>query len=101
MSYKSGGIPCRSLLVHLDTRTVEGVWIRDLRVENGREIVLKGVATSYDALANFLKCLEEDKGFFVEKPALTGSERKADREGSLLVVITPSFGCVLSLLSPE
>ena len=85
LSLAHGGIPCRSLLVHLGTRTVEGVWIRDLRVENGREIVLKGVATSYDALANFLKCLEEDKGFFVEKPALTGSERKADREGSLLV----------------
>ena len=85
LSLAHGGIPCRSLLVHLGTRTVEGVWIRDLHVENGRKIVLQGVATSYDALANFLKCLEEDKGFFVEKPALTGSERKADREGSLLV----------------
>ena len=76
ISLSKGALPCRSLLVHFGTRTVEGAWIRGLRVVDGHAVELEGAATSYDALADFVRVLEEDKGFFRAAPVLKKSERK-------------------------
>lgn len=78
-------LSCRSLLVHFGTRTVEGAWIRELRVGDGHTVEIEGAATSYDALANFVRSLEEDKGFFKSAPVLKKSERRQEAAGTPLV----------------
>ena len=85
ISLSKGALPCRSLLVHFGTRTVEGAWIRGLRVVDGHAVELEGAATSYDALADFVRVLEEDKGFFRAAPVLKKSERKQEAAGGSLV----------------
>lgn len=84
-SLSKGALPCRSLLVHFGTRTVEGAWIRELRVVDGHAVELEGAATSYDALANFVRALEEDKAFFTASPLLKKSERRQEGAGRALI----------------
>lgn len=84
-SLSKGALPCRSLLVHFGTRTVEGAWIRGLRVVDGHAVELEGAATSYDALANFVRALEEDKAFFTASPLLKKSERRQEGAGRALI----------------
>lgn len=84
-SLSKGALPCRSLLVHFGTRTVEGAWIRELRVVDGHAVELEGAATSYDALANFVRSLEEDKAFFTASPLLKKSERRQEDPGKALI----------------
>ena len=84
-SLSKGALPCRSLLVHFGTRTVEGAWIRGLRVVDGHAVELEGAATSYDALANFVRALEEDKAFFTVSPLLKKSERRQEGAGRALI----------------
>ena len=84
-SLSKGALPCRSLLVHFGTRTVEGAWIRELRVVDGHAVELEGAATSYDALANFVRSLEEDKAFFAASPLLKKSERRQEDPGKALI----------------
>lgn len=84
-SLSKGALPCRSLLVHFGTRTVEGAWIRELRVVDGHAVELEGAATSYDALANFVRSLEEDKAFFTASPLLKKSERRQEGAGKALI----------------
>ncbi len=84
-SLSKGALPCRSLLVHFGTRTVEGAWIRELRVVDGHAVELEGAATSYDALANFVRSLEEDKAFFTASPLLKKSERRQEGAGRALI----------------
>ena len=85
ISLSKGALPCLSLLVHFGTRTVEGAWIRGLRVVDGHAVELEGAATSYDALADFMRVLEEDKGFFRAAPVLKKSERKQEAAGGSLI----------------
>ena len=85
ISLSKDALPCRSLLVHFGTRTVEGAWIRGLRVVDGHAVELEGAATSYDALADFVRVLEEDKGFFRAAPVLKKSERKQEAAGGSLI----------------
>ncbi len=55
------------------------------RVVDGHVVELEGAATSYDALADFVRVLEEDKGFFRAAPVLKKSERKQEAAGGSLV----------------
>lgn len=85
LSLAKGAVPCRSLLVHFGTRTVEGAWIRELRVVDGHVIEIEGAATSYDALANFVRSLETDRSFFTAAPLLKRSELRKEAAGKPLV----------------
>lgn len=85
LSLSEGAVPCRSLLVHFGAHTVEGVWIRDLRVVDGHVVEVGGAATSYDALAEFVRSLEADEAFFKAAPVLRSSERRKETAGDTLV----------------
>lgn len=85
LSLSEGAVPCRSLLVHFGAHTVEGVWIRDLRVVDGHVVEVGGAATSYDALAEFVRSLESDEAFFKSAPVLRSSERRKETAGDTLV----------------
>lgn len=85
LALSQGAMPCRSLLVHFGTRTVEGAWIRDLRVLDGHLIEIEGAAVSYDALANFVRAMEADRDFFTAAPLLKKSELRREAAGKPLV----------------
>ena len=62
-----------SVLVHLGSRTVEGVWLDRLEFEGRDKLRLAGRAASYEAVAGFLQAFEEDKDFFPQGPVLESS----------------------------
>lgn len=68
-----------SLLVYLGTKTVDGVWIEKMVLQDHmQQAVLQGRAVSYAALADFLQMLEQEKDFFTAKPVLTSSGQTKD-----------------------
>ncbi|MDD6133709.1 MAG: PilN domain-containing protein [Selenomonadaceae bacterium] len=73
-------IPWYSVLVHLGSRTVEGVWLERLEFEGRDKLRLSGRAVSYEAVADYVKVFEEDKEFFPQGPVLESSEEKEKQE---------------------
>ena len=66
-----------SVLVHLGANTREGVYItRMMNGNDGRSLILEGQAVSYDALAEFVDGLEQDRDFFPQGVILHDSEVK-------------------------
>ena len=64
-----------SLLVHLGVNTTEGVFLTGLYTSNdGRQLYMEGKAVNYDALAEFVGQLEEDRAIFAQGVKLARSE---------------------------
>lgn len=77
------GIPWYSVLVHLGCHTTEGVYITDLEIGNaGSQLRLEGRAVNYDALAEFVGSLEQDRAFFPQGAILEDSSLDKGRDGS-------------------
>ncbi|SFT52375.1 Tfp pilus assembly protein PilN [Selenomonas sp. GACV-9] len=72
--------PWYSLLVHLGTMTVDGVWLDGLELQEQDEIRIEGQAVSYDAIADFVQAFEKDKDFFSAGPVLESSGSAAGKE---------------------
>lgn len=85
LTLSKDALACRSLLVHFGTRTVEGAWIRTLRVVDKKTVEIEGAAISYDALAKFVRSLEMDTGIFQKAPLLKKSERRQDTADRSLI----------------
>ena len=66
-------IPWYSVLVHLGSRTVEGVWLERLEFEGRNKLHLTGRAASYEAVAAFVQAFEEDRDFFPQGAVLESS----------------------------
>jgi len=76
------GAPWYSLLVHLGTNTVEGVYLTKVYASSdGQQLNLEGQAVTYDALAEYMGQLEADREFFSQGIRLDNS-----------VLVKESFG---------
>jgi Tfp pilus assembly protein PilN len=67
-----------SLLVHLGTKTMPGVWLDGAAFHANGRLQLSGKAVDYDALAQFLSLLEQDKEIAGMKPGLERSALSQD-----------------------
>ena len=56
--------PWRSLLIHFGTVKIQGVWLKEIHSLGDRNIEIKGEAVSYEAAANYVKALENDRDVF-------------------------------------
>lgn len=68
--------PWRGLLVHFGSIKVDGVWLREMRTLEDNSIEIKGEAVSYEAVASYVKALEDDKDIF-SKVELKNSETQS------------------------
>ena len=81
-----------SVLVHLGANTKEGVFITSMvSDDDGRSLKLEGQAVSYDALAEFVDGLEQDRDFFPQGIRLQDSEtmgRSQENKGMVKFSLT-------------
>ncbi|MBR1396932.1 MAG: PilN domain-containing protein [Selenomonadaceae bacterium] len=54
----------RSVLIHLGTVKVYGVWLTNVKTMENNVIEISGEAMTYEAMANFVNTLENDREFF-------------------------------------
>ena len=73
--------PLDSVLIHLGTVTVEGVWLTEVDCTGEKAMVMRGEAVDYSALGDFLEAFEKDRGFFPSVPLLEDSRQKAEGGG--------------------
>jgi hypothetical protein len=73
--------PLDSVLIHLGTVTVEGVWLTEVDCTGEKTMVMRGEAVDYSALGDFLEAFEKDRGFFPSVPLLEDSRQKAEGGG--------------------
>lgn len=66
--------PWRSILVHLGTMTVDGVWLSEITMTKSNVLEIHGKAIQYEALAEFMQKFEGDKDFFPSAPVLKSSQ---------------------------
>ncbi len=66
-------LPWRSIFIHLGTMTVDGVWLSDITSLTRNSLEIRGKATGYESLAEFLQKFEEDRDFFPQPPLLKSS----------------------------
>ena len=89
--------PWRSILVHLGSMTVDGVWLSEITVPKSNELEIHGKAVQYEALAEFLQKFEGDKEFFPSVPILKSSQAENSEADSTTV----SFQLTLKLDTRE
>ena len=65
--------PWYSVLIHFGSMTTEGAWLDSLKLEGEDTLHLQGHAVSFEALADYIKAFEQDKGFFPQGPVLESS----------------------------
>ena len=69
------GLQWYSVLVHLGANTKEGVFLtRMVSSDDGRSLELEGQAADYDALAEFVDGLEQDRDFFPQGVTMHDAE---------------------------
>ena len=56
--------PWRSFLIHFGSIKVQGVWLREIRSSENGNIEIKGEAVSYEAMASYVKTLENNENIF-------------------------------------
>ena len=74
MTLSKVSFPWRSLLIHFGTIKVKGVWLKEIRASNNETIEVKCEAVNYEAMANFVKELENDTEFFSNNLKVKNSE---------------------------
>lgn len=65
-----------AIMVHLSNLVIDNVWLTEVSLNNNNELLLKGNAFDYKALAIFLKKIEQDHIF--KNTSLINSESKQD-----------------------
>lgn len=85
--------PWRSILIHLGTMTVDGVWLSEVTMPKSNELEIQGKAIQYEALAEFLQKFEGDKEFFPSAPILKSAQAEAGESHSSTV----TFQLILKL----
>lgn len=78
VALSAGNIPWYGILVHFGTMTTEGIWLEQMEMQDGQNIVLKGHAVSYGALSDFVQRFERDTEFFPQGPVLDQSEMQQE-----------------------
>jgi Tfp pilus assembly protein PilN len=65
-----------AIMVHLSNLVIDNVWLTEVSLNSNNELILKGNAADYKALATFLKKIEQDRIF--KNTSLINSESKQD-----------------------
>ena len=83
-----GQVPGYALLLHLGLDTCEGVYITELSSAQADSIQLSGRAVTYDALADYMNRLTEDKDFFAGSVQLESAaeEQAGQRKNTVDIV---------------
>ena len=82
-------ITWRSLLIHLGTLKINGVWLKKIYVNDENVVEISCEAVNYETMANFVKILENDVEFFSKGIIIKSSEMNQNTSTVLFVIDLP------------
>ena len=71
-------IPALSVLIHLGTKNVNGVYLTGMTLDMDQHLLLSGKADSFESLAEYMHKYEEDTDSFPRGPVLRESRVKEE-----------------------
>ena len=61
---RKSSFPWRSFLIKFGSIKIQGVWLREIRSSENGNIEIKGEAVNYEAMARYVKALENNEDIF-------------------------------------
>ena len=78
--------PWRGLLIHFGAVKIQGVWLTEIHSLTDRSLEIKGEAVNYEAVASYVRALENDSDVF-KTVQLKRSEMKSDGQLVQFVIV--------------